>query len=105
MLLSSLIYLKNLNYFYDEINQIKSKSNGPFDDRTGLDHLNTKLVHYSDPHCIQIVLIKLFYFQSTLHRARDSQPSKSSARTSHHVNTTSPFRPFKVSDMFTLVYS
>ena len=27
----------------------------PFSDRTPLDHLNTRLVRYSDPHCIQIV--------------------------------------------------
>ena len=26
-------------------------NNEPFDERTVLDHLNTKLVRYSDPHC------------------------------------------------------
>ena len=30
-------------------------NNRPFDDRTCLDHLNTRLVRYSDPHCIWMV--------------------------------------------------
>ena len=29
-------------------------NNGPFDDRTNLDHLNTELVRYSDPRCRRI---------------------------------------------------
>ena len=29
-------------------------NNGPFNYRTGLDHSNTKLVRYPDPHCIFI---------------------------------------------------
>ena len=31
-------------------------NNKPFNERTNLDHLNTKLVCYSDPHCIWILL-------------------------------------------------
>ena len=30
---------------------LKTKTNGTFNDQTVLDHLNTKLVRYSDPHC------------------------------------------------------
>ena len=32
-------------------------NNGPFDERTVLDHLNPELlVQYSDPHCIQLII-------------------------------------------------
>ena len=30
-------------------------NNGPFGDRTNFDHLNTRLVGYSDPNCIVIL--------------------------------------------------
>ena len=30
-------------------------NNGPFNERTVLEHLNTKLVFYSDPHCTGLV--------------------------------------------------
>ena len=33
-------------------------NNGPFIDSTCLDHLNTKLVHYSDPHCTYGALLQ-----------------------------------------------
>ena len=32
-------------------------NNGPFGNQTTFDHLNTRLVRYSDPHCIAICLI------------------------------------------------
>ena len=41
-------------------------NNGPFNERTVLEHLNTKLVFYSDPHCTGLVhnldpLCSLYY--------------------------------------------
>ena len=37
---------------YQTFNHLNSK---PFNERTFLDHLSTKLDRYSDPHCIQVM--------------------------------------------------
>ena len=34
-------------------------NNEPLDERTILDHLNTKLVCYSDPHCIYLLFVSI----------------------------------------------
>ena len=40
-------------------------NNRPFKERTDLDHFNTELVRYSDPHCIKgLILIKCFVLQT-----------------------------------------
>ena len=38
-------------------------NNGPFNDRTDFEHLNTKLVRYSDPRCIATFYYILFLQQ------------------------------------------
>ena len=52
------MYLNNellLVCYSDDLN------NGPFNDRTGLDSSNTKLVCYSDPHIYNLKTAKEFY--------------------------------------------
>ena len=42
-------------------------NNRPFDYQTTFDHLNTKLVRYSDPYCIQMVISCLIIKWSGIH--------------------------------------
>ena len=39
-------------------------NNGPFGDWTTFDHLNTRLVRYSDPHCTLVIFLVLWSFSA-----------------------------------------
>ena len=49
-------------------------NNEPFDELTVLDHLNTELVRYSDPHCSSLFRSLLYIFLIKMHKFVFSDP-------------------------------
>ena len=56
MKLDTYIILLTKNSLNFSANNFFIMNNGPFRDRTTFDHSNTRLIRYSDPHCIYLTI-------------------------------------------------